>query len=65
MPLILIDLKGAAFSQPVIDKLWELVLDLAIVDYTALYILDPAQLALAQHSQWRGPLIRCWLVSGA
>ncbi|DBA67902.1 hypothetical protein WJX79_005473 [Trebouxia sp. C0005] len=59
MPLVFLELKGAAFNTDAIDWLWAEVLELGIVNHVALYVTDDTQPGmLAQQTHWQGLLIR-------
>lgn len=64
MPLVFLELKGAAFNTDAIDWLWAEVLELGIVNHVALYVTDDTQPGmLAQQTHWQGLLIRGFRVS--
>lgn len=57
------ELKGAAYNTETINWLWAEALEVGMVDYLALYVLDDQQpVSLAQQTSWQGQLIRGYRV---
>lgn len=63
LPVLLMDLKGRAFSPAVIRNVSQAAAGAGVTAHVALYVLDAAQAALARNASWAGPLIVGFMVS--
>jgi hypothetical protein len=62
LPIIFLDLKGAAFSKEGVQEIGAAAEELRIEPHVALFVMGPDQEALVAQAGYKGPLIRGYLV---